>query len=493
MAARLCLDNLSGIADRVAVPGYTRESLSPGIVHIGVGNFHRAHQGVYLHRLFEQGLDRDWAIIGAGLKPYDRTMRETLERQDCLTTVVELDPRAYSAFVIGSMIDYAEVEPQSLISVLARPEIRIVSTTVTEGGYYVDARTGGFDRTHPDIVADAGNADAPQTVFGVLIAALKARREAGLAPFTVMSCDNLPDNGCVTRSAVLGLAGSMPGGIGRWIEDNVAFPNSMVDCITPATGDRERQLVRDRYGIEDGAPVVCEPFRQWVLEDDFPAGRPTLERVGVTFVDDVGPYELMKLWILNGGHAAIAYPSALLGYELVHEAMADPTIRTFLTRLERSEILPVVPKIPGVDFDAYLTQVIGRFSNSAVGDTIPRLCLDGSNRQPKFILPTIRARLGQGLPVDGLALEVALWCRYCAGADEAGSEIAIADENAETLKAKALEARGEPDAFLRMPGIFGPLADDSRFREAFAAALRALWANGTRATLEAYIAATGPD
>lgn len=487
MATKLSLASLSSLPGDVAKPAYRRSDLSPGIVHVGVGNFHRAHQAVYLHRLFETGADHDWAIVGAGVKPYDAAMRAKLEGQDWLTTVVELDPKGFSATVTGSMIGFADVDPAALIETMAAPEIRIVSMTVTEGGYYVDAKSGGFDATHPDIVADGDNPDSPKTVFGILIAALMKRREAGLPPFTVMSCDNLPENGHVARNAVLGLAKGRADDAHDWIAANVAFPCGMVDCITPATGPREIGLVAERFGIEDAAPVVCEPFRQWVLEDNFPQGRPALETVGVEFVGDVAPYELMKLRILNGGHATIAYPAGLLGIHYVHEAMANPLVTGFLRKLEFTEIIPTVPEIPGVSLTDYYGKIVERFANAAVGDTIPRLCLDGSNRQPKFILPTIAARLRAGQPVDGLALEVALWCRYCAGTDENGGRITIDDIAAERLTRQALAARADPSAWLSMHDIFGDLGANASFAGAFAAALGALWSDGVEATLARYL------
>ena len=299
-----------------------------------------------------------------------------------------------------------------------------------------------------------------------------------------MCCDNLPENGHATQAAVLGLARLQDAEFADWIGENVAFPNCMVDCITPATGERERKLVRDQFGIDDAAPVVCEPFRQWVLEDRFPQGRPALELVGVEFVADVAPYELMKLRILNGGHATIAYPSALLGIHYVHEAMAHPLIAHFFHWLEHKELMPTVPAIPGVDFEAYYRKVFERFSNPAIGDTIARLCLDGSNRQPKFILPAVRDRLKAGLAVDGLALEVALWCRFCAGTDDAGNPVHVPDDNAASLTAHALKARKDPAAFLCQETIFGDLAGAARFTEAFGRSLDALWSRGVMKVLE---------
>ena len=477
---------LPDIGDAVARPPYDRAALSPGMVHIGIGNFHRAHQAVYLDRLFAMGLDHDWAITGAGTRPADAAMRDDLAGQDWLTTVVELDPDGFSARIIGSMTGFAEPTPAAVVEAMVDPAIRIVSLTVTEGGYFIDATTGGFDTGHADVTADITAPDSPRTVFGMIVAALSKRREGGIAPFTVMSCDNLPGNGHVAQQAVVGLATEISPELGAWIDGNVTFPNGMVDCITPATGNRERALVTERFGIVDARPVVCEPFRQWVLEDRFVAGRPALEEVGVTFVEDVAPYELMKLRILNGGHAAIAYPAALLGIDMVHEAMADAQVAGFLRKLHHDEVVPVVPPIPGVDFGAYVDTICTRFSNAAVGDTIPRLCQDGSSRQPKFILPTIADRIAAGLAFPGLALEVALWCRYLHGTDETGAQIVIDDPIAADLQAAARAAKDDPGAFLELDTVFGPLAGEAAFHEAFADASNALWRDGVRTTLAAY-------
>ncbi|WP_102108477.1 mannitol dehydrogenase family protein [Oceaniglobus roseus] len=485
MPLSLNSEALTKLPDGVEGPAYDRAALTPGILHIGVGNFHRAHQAWYLHRLFNTGKGHDWALIGAGIKHFDQAMRDRLEPQDWLSTVVQLDPEGLSAEVTGAMVDFLPVDPAAIVARLEDPAIRIVSLTVTEGGYFLNA-AGGFQGDHPDIRADAANPEAPQTVFGVLIKALKARRDAGAAPFTVLSCDNLPENGHVARQAVLGLARESDPGLADWIEENVAFPCGMVDCITPATTQRERDMVAEKFGIADAAPVICEPFHQWVLEDRFPQGRPALEEVGVEFVDDVVPYELMKLRILNAGHAAIAYVGALLGHHFVHDAMGDAEVRDFLLALIRREAIPTLSPIPGVDYEAYLSKCAERFSNAAVGDTIPRLCLDGSNRQPKFVLPTVRDALAKALPVDGLGLEVALWCRYCAETADPASGITLEDERAKQLQAAALAAKEDPAAFLALSDVFGDLAAAPRFVEAFSASLRRLWQDGVRETVRVY-------
>jgi mannitol 2-dehydrogenase len=415
-------------------------------------------------------------------------MRTVLERQDWLTTVVEQEAEKTTARVTAPMLDYVEPgDTKTLLGWLADERIAIVSLTITEGGYYIDAKTGAFDADHPEIVADAKNLAAPQTVFGLILAGLIARRDGGHAPFTVMSCDNIPHNGAVTRNAVAGLAERVDPALARWVREAVAFPNGMVDRITPATTDRERTLLAEQFGIKDGWPVFCERFTQWVLEDDFPQGRPPLEKVGVQFVGDVAPFELMKLRILNGGHAAIAYPSALMDIHFVHSAMENDLVRTYLDKLTTEEIIPVVPPVPGTDLAVYAAQCASRFANPKIGDTITRLCLDGSNRQPKFILPSAADRLAKGQTVTGLALVSAFWCRYCYGETDSGKPIAPNDPNWDRLKTQAQKARSDPAAWLAMDDIFGALAGDARYVAAFSHALETIWRTGTKATLEAYI------
>ncbi|MCV0397804.1 MAG: mannitol dehydrogenase family protein [Rhizobiaceae bacterium] len=488
MTKRLSLETLDMLPAAVAQPRYRRDDLSAGIVHFGIGNFHRAHQALYLDDLFNAGRDRDWAIVGAGVMPGDASARDILAGQDFLTTLVEQDADGSSARVTGAMTDYlAPGEAAAVVARLADPAIRIVSMTITEGGYFIDPATGLFDPAHPAIAADAASPDAPRTVFGLIAAGLKARRAAGVAPFTVMSCDNIPHNGVVTKNAVTGLAGLLDPELADWISTEVAFPNGMVDRITPATGERERRLVRDEHGVADEWPVFCERFRQWVLEDRFPAGRPALEEVGVEFVDDVSPWELMKIRILNGGHAVIAYPAGLMGIEFVHEAMENALVRGFLDKVTADEIAPAVPPVPGTDLSAYAATVAKRFANPRIGDTVRRLCLDGSNRQPKFIVPTIADRLKAGRGIEGLALESALWCRYCFGTDETGARIAPNDPNWDRLTEQARLARTNPAAWLAMEDVYGAVAKAAPFRDAFGRALAAIWADGTEAVLKRYL------
>lgn len=488
MTTKLSLANLETVSKTAGVPAYARSALKAGIVHFGVGNFHRAHQAVYLDALFNAGRDFDWAIVGAGVLPSDEAMRAKLASQDYLTTVVEQDNNRTGAHVTGAMIDYLKPgDVASTVARLADPAIRIVSLTITEGGYFIDPASGVFNPAHPAIAADGENPDDPKTVFGLILAGLKARRAEGIAPFTIMSCDNIPGNGEVTHAAVSGLARLSDPDFADWIDASVAFPNGMVDRITPATGQREIGIVADEYGIEDQWPVFCEEFKQWVLEDKFPQGRPALETVGVQFVSDVAPYEHMKIRILNGGHAAIAYPAALLDIHFVHEAMEDADIRAFLAKLEREEIIPVIPPVPDTDLADYFTLIEKRFSNPKIGDTIPRLAQDGSNRQPKFILPSTADRLRRGEDVVGLSLVSALWCRYCAGTSDSGKPIVFNDASADRLQAAALKAKDDPAAFLALSDIFGEVAASELFRRRFAHALQSLWDRGTRATLRLYL------
>lgn len=474
-------------AGDIRAPQYDRERLTPGIVHVGVGNFHRAHQAVYLDQLFGLGRDHDWGIVGAGVRAADGRMRDALAAQDWLYTVVEQSAERSTARIVGAMIDF--VDPSGMDGLVARmaaPETRIVSLTITEGGYYMDG-DGAFDAAHPDIAAEAATPERPSTVFGAIVAALEARRAAGLPGFTVLSCDNLPGNGEVAKAAVLGVARLIKPDAAAWIEDNIAFPNGMVDRIAPAVRDRERAALARDFGLEDAAPVFCEEFTQWVLEDHFTAGRPALEAVGVEFTQDVEPYELMKLRVLNGGHAAMAYPAALLDIEFGYQAMATPLISDYLEKLTLTEILPVVTPPPGGDALAYFRKVQERFANPKIEDTIARLAQDGSNRQPKFIFPTIVDGLRRGQSIEGLALVCALWRRLLEGRTESGAEAPFDDPRGEALRQAALSSRENPVAFLEQRDIYGELSDVEPFRAAFVSAAGAISQLGVEQALRGYL------
>ncbi len=487
MATPLSLATLNDLPDAIKVPTYARGDLSAGIVHIGLGNFHRAHQAWYLHRLMEQGMARDWAILGAGVRPADAAQREKMLAQDCLTTLIELDPAGKSAEVTGSMIDFLPVEEDNaaLIAAMARPEIRIVAMTLTEGGYYRAA--GGFDADHPDMAYDAAHPSAPRSAFGAIIAALRLRRDAGAGPFTCQSCDNLQGNGDILRETTLGLATLSDPALADWIAQNCTFPNSMVDCIVPATGPSELALARE-FGVADAAPVTHENFRQWVVEDRFCAGRPDWDRVGATFTDDVHSFESMKIRILNGGHQVIANVGEVLHVETIAGCMAHPLIKAFFRKVETLEITPHVAPVPDMTPLAYVDLIDRRFSNPQIFDTTRRVAFDGASRHTGFVIPTLREALAAGAPFNGLALVEALWARMCEGTREDGTVIAANDPVWDDLQTAAKAARTHPRAWLDQPRIYGDLAEVPAFAEAFESWLAMIWDEGAESALRAYLA-----
>ncbi len=481
-------ETLGSVPKAIEKPGYDRSKLTAGIVHIGLGNFHRAHQSWYLHRLMQSGLAQDWAIVGAGVRPYDNLMRAKLTAQDCLTTLIELDPSGISGEVVGSMIGYVPIEDGNgpLIEQMAEANIRIVSLTVTEGGYYIDPVTKGFDETHDDVRHDAANPGTPRTAFGAIVAALKLRRDQGIGPFTVQSCDNLQGNGAILRQTVVSLARLSDPDLAHWIDGNCAFPNSMVDCIVPATGSKEIALVRE-MGIDDAAPVTHENFRQWVIEDDFCAGRPDWAKAGAQFSDNVHGYEAQKIRILNAGHQVIANVAEVLGIETVSQAMQHPQVAALFRKVEMEEIVPHVTPVPGMTPAAYVDLVETRFSNPRIIDTIRRIAFDGSSRHTGMVLPTVRDALAADAPLDGLALVEAAWARMCEGTRDDGSEISPNDPFWDQLNAAAKEAKSSPAAWLAQRNLYGDLADDPRFAGSFARWLNLIYRDGMEAALKIYL------
>ncbi|NMD57308.1 MULTISPECIES: mannitol dehydrogenase family protein [Tsukamurella] len=475
-----------------SVPAYDRAAVRPGIVHFGVGGFHRAHQAVYVDRLLAAGAGAaGWGICGVGLRPADAAMRDALVPQDGLYTLTLKHPDgAVETSVVGAIVDYlyAPDDPEAVVERLAAPETRIVSLTITEGGYNFSATTGDFDTENPDVRHDLEANGAPRTVFGYVTEALRRRRARGVPAFTVMSCDNIEGNGHVARRTFTAFARLADPGLAAWIEGTVRFPNSMVDRITPATPDALRAEVAARAGVDDRWPVVAEPYTQWVLEDDFGAGRPHFEDVGVQVVDDVAPYELMKLRLLNAGHQALGHFARLLGYEFVHDAAADPDVRTLLRRYMQDEGRPTLRPVPGIDVDDYIDTLLERFSNPAIADTVARLCQDASDRIPKWLVPVITARLDDGAAAPLVAAVVAAWTRGCEGTDDAGAPIVLNDRHAPDLAERASRSRSEPLAFVAVPDLFGDLAHRPGFTEPYLAALASLRERGARATLRALLA-----
>lgn len=452
-------------------PTYDRSGISIGIVHFGVGGFHRAHQAMYVDRLLEKGRAKEWGIAGVGVMPADRKMADVMATQDGLyTLLLEKPDGSREARVIGSIVDYryAPDDPESVIELLAAPTTRIISLTITEGGYNID---------------NVGGADV--SVFGLVVDALARRRDRGITSPTIVSCDNIEGNGDVARHAFTTYAERVHPGLGEWIETHTKFPNSMVDRITPVTTPDVIDVVATEFGIDDQWPVVAEPFTSWVLEDDFADGRPPFEDVDVLMVDDVTPYELMKLRLLNAGHQSLCYFAYLAGYRLVHDAAGDPLFADFLLAYMDDEATPTLKPVPGIDLPDYKRTLIKRFANPGVKDTVARLCYGSSDRIPKWLLPVIRENLRTGAPIRLSAATVASWARYAEGTDEQGQPIDVQDQLADVLVPLAKKQRENPTAFIENTELFGDLASDERFVEAYVWALDSLHRDGARATLEA--------
>jgi mannitol 2-dehydrogenase len=477
---------LSSLPPSVAGPGYDRGKVRVGIVHVGVGGFHRSHEAMYIDRLLNEGDGDQWGICGVGLLPGDRAMQQVLRAQDNLYCLVLKHPGGdLESRVIGSLVEYlfAPDDAEAVIERMASPDTRIVSLTLTEGGYNLHPVTGEFDPQNPQVVHDLQPGATPATAFGLVTEALVRRRARGLPPVTVLSCDNLEGNGDVARTVFSAYGQLRDPELGEWMRREVHFPNSMVDRITPRTTDADRELVAERLGIQDGWPVVCEPFTQWVLEDHFGAGRPALERVGVQFVEDVRPYELMKLRLLNAGHQALCYLGYLSGYRYLHEVCQDPLFEQFVVGYMEREATPTLPPVPGIDLAEYRHSLIERFANAEIRDSLARLGTDSSERIPKFLLPVVREQLARGGELDRAALVVAAWARYAEGTDEQGGPIEVVDPRRDQLMAAARRQRQDPTAFIADRDLFDDLIDQPRFVEAYLSALRSLHTRGARAAV----------
>ena len=480
--------NLDNLTPKVAKPTYLDSDTQHGIAHFGVGGFHRAHQAFYTDALMDQGRDLDWSICGIGLRPEDRKVRDDLAGQDYLYTLFELgDSDDTQSRIIGSISDMllAEDSIQAVIDKLASPHIRIVSLTITEGGYCIDDSTGEFMAQLPQIQQDLAQPHTPRTVFGVLCAALAQRRANHTPAFTVMSCDNLPHNGNVARKALLAFAALSNPDLHDWIAANVSFPNAMVDRITPMTSNAHRLQLHDQLGIDDAWPVVCEPFIQWVLEDKFSNGRPAWETVGVQLTDDVTPYEEMKIKLLNGSHLALTYLGFLKGYRFVHDTMNDPLFVAYMRAYMDKDVTPQLAPVPGIDLTAYKNTLVQRFSNQAIADQLERVCSDGSSKFPKFTVPTINRLIADGAELKRAALVVAAWALYLKGVDETGQTYAIPDPRAEFCQALVADDELIVQRLLGVEEIFGTaIAQSAEFVAAFEWCLNSLREVGVSGTLE---------
>lgn len=481
------LDNqkLAHLPRDLHTPDYDRSALRPGIVHIGVGNFHRAHQAMYMDRLFEAGLEQDWAIWGVSMRPLAQD--NAFAAQDHLYTLTEKhSDGSRVSRVIGSIIGFesAHDSTESVLNRIASPSTRIVSLTITEGGYGIDPATGSFTGAGDRRIAhDMAHPGDSQSWLGLLLNALRLRRDRDAGRMTLLSCDNIQDNGKVAERALKSFAVQVGPDMVDWIDENMTFPGSMVDRVVPATTDADRAYLASRFDIEDGWAVTCEPFTQWTVEDNFANGRPPLDRVGVDLVPDVAPYERMKLRLANGVHQGLCFFGRLLNYRYVHEAIADPDIQSFLIRYIDEEAVPSLTPIDGVDFTAWGREVLTRFGNPQLQDPVARICAETSDRIPKFVLPVVTDRLRAEGSVEVCAAIVAAWARYAQGKDEHGATIEVNDPRRESVIRAAQAERETPGAFLQMREVFGDLGNSPEFVKSFISVRESLNSIGARATL----------
>ncbi|PKU25623.1 mannitol dehydrogenase family protein [Telmatospirillum siberiense] len=488
---RLSMESLPTLPKEVARPSYDRAAVSPGIVHLGLGAFCRAHLSVYTDDILAAGAT-DWGIVGVDL--LSPAIRDALKPQDCLYSVFSRQAGGDQLRVVGSMLD-ALALPDDLgraFSLMIAPTTRIVTLTVTEKGYCQDAATGALDENNPAIKADIANPSAPRTVPGVLTEAIRLRRAAGVAPFTVLVCDNLAQNGATARRIVVRFAELIDPELSRFIAENIAFPCTMVDRITPATRDEDRAAIANGFGIEDAWPVVCEPFRQWVIEDNFPLGRPRWEDVGALLVKDVHPFELMKLRCLNGAHSTLAYLSVAAGIETIAEAMGDADLNAVVHRLWKEDLIPTLPPVPGTDVTAYTAALEERFLNPGVRHRTLQISSDGSQKLPPRLLEPALSRLQAGALPQAIVLAVAAWMRFTTGVNERQESYDIADPMAARLRAigerNGHDAKRLAGELFAIADIFPPeLLGYSAFRDAVEKTLHSLLTKGVRPTLKTFL------
>jgi mannitol 2-dehydrogenase len=477
---------LSQLAETIVRPRYDRSRTLPGLVHIGVGGFNRSHLAMYLDDLLTRGDSSRWGEFGIGLLPGDRQIHAALMEQDFLYGHLQVDSDQESYRIVGSLVGhlYAPESGEAVLEKLSAADCAIVSLTVTEGGYFIENATGRFLADHEDVRHDLENPERPRTWLGYVAEASNRRMRLGRPPFTLLSCDNLQANGETARSAVLSFAGARSSTLQKWMETNISFPNSMVDRITPRTTDDNRAAIANKFGVLDLCPVVSEPFRQWVLEDAFIAGRPAWELVGAQMTSDVAPYEKTKMRLLNGGHSAISYTADLLGYSTIADSVADPLVHGLLEEF-MAEVRPTLRRLPGIDLDAYASTIVKRFSNSAIRDQVARICSDGCTKMAKFIVPSLVDLLeGRELP-RVLPFVIASWLHYLRGYDESGRKLSISDPSLAYMQ-PFLDAGGE-DARLALSvrPLFGEIAfAHPQLVSAVQTALNQLRENRVRATLE---------
>ncbi|MBB2155441.1 mannitol dehydrogenase family protein [Gluconacetobacter diazotrophicus] len=481
---------LGHLPPAIIVPSYDRGAVRPGIAHLSVGNFHRAHQAVYIDRVLGQQDNAGWGILGVGVMDdaRERAKAESLRAQDGLYTLTECPADAPDTVrVIGSIVEYlhAPDDRAAAIRRLADPAIRIVSLTVTEGGYYVD-ESGQFQIDHPTIAEDLAR-DVPHTVFGLATEALRLRRDSGAGPFTILSCDNLPHNGHVARTAFLSWARARDADLAAWVEAHVTFPCTMVDRITPAVRDPDIARLDAASGIADRAPVFCEDFIQWVVEDTFCAGRPPLEQVGVLFTGDVAPYERVKLRMLNASHSMLGLPGVLMGYRIVSDIMHNPDVIELLERYLGLDAEPLLQAPPGMELHEYGALLLRRFRNQAISDQLLRIASDSASKLPVFVRDTAEGTLARGGDAARIAFLLACFAEYLRGRDDNGAAYSVTEPH---LGPDDLTLAGDADSARALDmSVFAGwgLRDHPDFVALFVRTRAAIRAGGTRATLHTLV------
>lgn len=475
-------NNIAKITERLPGPRYNRKALKTGIVHIGVGGFHRSHQAFYLHQLMQENAESDWGICGVGLREADRNMFNVLNSQDGLYTLVTQHPNGTTkSEIIGSISEYllAVDTTQEVIEKMAHPNTKIVSLTITEGGYNFNPTTGEFNFENPDVKHELTNPEDPKTVYGFLTSALRKRRSNSLAPFTIMSCDNIQHNGAIARKMVLAFAKKQDPELAGWIEKEVAFPNSMVDRITPVTSQKVISDLKEQHNLEDKWPVTCEPFIQWVVEDNFSNGRPPLEKVGVQFVSDVTPYEKMKIRLLNAGHSVLGIPGAIHGHFTIDSCMSDMVFAKFMRQFMEEEVTPILDKIEGMDIETYIDTLEERFANPNIKDGVSRICSESSAKLPKFLIPTLFENLEKEGSIKYATFILAAWCFYSdKGTDENGNPLDIIDEQKNVLNEAANNSENNWISFLKLSNIFGNLKENQRFVARYTSLVQSIYREG---------------
>jgi mannitol 2-dehydrogenase len=483
MTMQLSRATLGSLPAAIVRPRYDPAKIRAGIVHLGFGGFHRAHMARYTHDLMERDPGAaQWGIVGIGLMPADIRVREALAPQDGLYALVERQDGDETASVIGSIreVIFAGETSRAVLEAIDDPAIRIVSLTVTENGYCRSAETRTLDRDHPSIVHDLAHPDEPRSAIGVLVEAYRRRMAQGAPAFTALTCDNIQHNGAVLRDAVLTLAGWRDRALADWIAANASFPSTMVDRITPVTTPAQIEDLSTRLGLDDRWPIFSERFRQWVIEDDFVAGRPAWETVGAQFVADVAPYEFMKLRLLNASHLAIAGLGRLMGCVYIDETVRDPALRAYMGALMDRETGPTLPPVPGIDLEVYKRQLLDRFGSATIKDTVDRVNADAPIN---LLLEPIRDRIAAGAGLDLLALALAAWMRRATGVDEAGEPISVVHPLADLLRERARVGGPNPRPLLSIRKLFGDLIEHEDFVATLERWLTTLHAQGAKATL----------